>query len=184
VPKQTIDIRGGGSGRPRYDGWYPRLILDKPLEWKPTVADVHTNPREATVLEVGVGNPSFLVVAIDNQGDRAAYVGPVYSYYEFHQPARSRLTDEQWQERIKNGKAPPHATWTSAFRPPAATRDLGYPPPRTGASEKKAPDPREKKLKDLQRRAAQARDPKARARLFEQHRKLMEESRRPPLPTP
>jgi Protein of unknown function (DUF3160) len=34
-------------------------------------------------LEVGVGDVDVLIVAVDNGRDRAAYVGPVYSYYEF-----------------------------------------------------------------------------------------------------
>ena len=54
--KQTLDQRGGGSGPPRYDGWYPKLVYGgEPAKYKPTIADVHTDPESGKVLEVGVG---------------------------------------------------------------------------------------------------------------------------------
>jgi hypothetical protein len=126
--KRTINIHGGGSGPPDYSGWYPQLIYGgDPTLWEPTIADVHTNAQHGKALEVGVGNVSFLVVAIDNQSDRAVYVGPAYSYYEFEVPATARLTDETWQAMLTDGKAPARPAWTSAFRPPAVPRDLGRP---------------------------------------------------------
>lgn len=124
--KETIDIRGGGSGGPFYTGWYPQLIYGgEPTEWAPTVADVHTNAEHQLALEVGVGNANFVVVAIDNGKHRAAYVGPVYSYYEFSRPASARMTDEEWQDLLTKGNAPARPTWTDAFRPPGQQRHLG-----------------------------------------------------------
>ena len=41
--------------------------------------------------------------------------GPVFSYYEFKQPARDRLTDEKWREMLNSGKAPRPPKWTSSF---------------------------------------------------------------------
>ncbi len=117
--KKTLDMRGGGSGPPRYDGWYPALIYGgEPAKWKPTIADVHTDPSTNSVLEVGVGDVNFLVVAIDNGDDRAVYVGPVYSYYEFSHPAKDRLTDPQWQRMIHEGRLPPRPEWTRTFQSP------------------------------------------------------------------
>lgn len=128
--KQTIDMRGGGSGPPRYDGWYANLIYGAdPADWKPTIADVHTDPGSGRALEVGVGNVNFLVVAVDNRGDRAAYVGPVYSYYEFTAPVSERMTDPDWQKMIKEGRTPKRPAWTRAFQAPAKPRDLGPPGP-------------------------------------------------------
>jgi hypothetical protein len=117
--KDTVSLkwRKGGCAGPvsTYSGWYPQLIYGgNPEDWQPTVADVHTsNTGEA--LEVGVGDTNLLVAAIDNAGDRAAYVGPVYSYYEF--PSPSRLTDEEWQATIKAGKTPPRPVWVESFQP-------------------------------------------------------------------
>jgi hypothetical protein len=122
--EKTIDIRGGGSGPPRYDGWYAKLFYREPAKWKPTVADVHTDPHSGTALEVGVGDANFLVVAIDNQKDRAVYVGPVSSYYEFREPAQQRLTNEEWQQRISSGAAPPRPSFVQSFQGPPVGRSL------------------------------------------------------------
>jgi len=94
------------------------------LPWAPIVADVHSAPilfgegplpGVAAVLEVGTGGCDLLVIAIDNQDDRAVYVGPVYSYYEFPQPAGDRLTDEQWQGMLGSGEAPARPDWSESF---------------------------------------------------------------------
>jgi hypothetical protein len=122
--KQTIDIRGGGSGRPTYTGWYPQLIWGTPDAYKPTVADVHTTPDSATVLEQGVGDVGFAVVAIDNGPDRMAYVGPIYSYYEFSMPAGKRMTDEEWTALIRSGNTPPRPEFTRVFQPRGIERTL------------------------------------------------------------
>jgi hypothetical protein len=86
---------------------------------------VHADPNDpGTALEVAVGDVNFVVVAVDNDGDRAAYVGPVSSYYEFTQPAEQRLTDEEWQQRIQQEKTPARPGWVAAFQPPPSRREL------------------------------------------------------------
>ena len=118
--KKTVDIRGGGSGPPRYDGWYPNLFYRRfeCNQWAPVVADVHTDPDSQSCLEVGVGDAMFGVIAIDNDKDRMVYVGPLYSYYEFRQDAQKRLTDPEWQMMIATGKLPPRPEWTKDFVAP------------------------------------------------------------------
>jgi hypothetical protein len=67
--------------RPPRQGWYPKLIYrGEPESREPTIADLHTGPNSGQVVEVGVGDADFLLAAIDNKGDRTAYVGPVSSY--------------------------------------------------------------------------------------------------------
>ena len=129
--KKTIDIKGGGSGPPRYDGWYCNLFYNRgnhggmlASKWDPTISDVHTDTNTKKALEVGVGNVNFCVIAIDNENDKAVYVGPIYSYYEFHQNAENRLTDEEWQEKILSGKLPPRPEWTRIFQGPVEKRSL------------------------------------------------------------
>jgi hypothetical protein len=120
------ETQPGGCGPPTvlYTGWYPELIYGgEPEKWEPTIADVHTNGDE--VLEVGVGDVNFVVVAIDNRGDRAAYVGPIYSYYEFVSP--QRLTDEEWRGRIHAEKLPARPEWVRAFQAKARERNLAPP---------------------------------------------------------
>ena len=121
--KKVIDIRGGGSGPPRYDGWYPKLIYGgEPAKWKPTIADVHTDPESKTALHVGTGNTQLLVVAVDNEEDRTVYVGPAFSYYEF--ASSRRLTDEDWQQQLRSGSIPERPSWSSVFTAPPVQRHL------------------------------------------------------------
>ena len=122
--KKTVDRRGGGSGPPRYDGWYPELFFTRTecAEWAPVVADVHTDPASQACLEVAVGDAMFGVIAIDNDKDRMVYVGPLYSYYEFTQNVEKRLTDPEWQEMIHKGKLPARPEWTKDFVAPTRTK--------------------------------------------------------------
>jgi hypothetical protein len=113
------DARGYGA-TPDYSGWYVDLFFsgqETAIDWDPTVADVHTDPNSRQVLEVGVGRVNTLFMAIDNDKDFAMYAGPVFSYYEFHQPAEQRMTDEEWKEMLLNDKAPDRPTWTNSYIP-------------------------------------------------------------------
>ncbi|TNF37947.1 MAG: DUF3160 domain-containing protein [Deltaproteobacteria bacterium] len=89
-----------------WDGWYMDLLYRdgaddaKPLELRPTIADVHTDAHTASVLEAGTGHVDVVVVAIDNAGDRAIYVGPALTYHEFAQPATERLDDVAWTQEV------------------------------------------------------------------------------------
>jgi hypothetical protein len=130
--KKTIDVRGGGSGPPRYDGWYPTLFYGgAPQQYAPVVSDVHTDPSGGAALEEATGNVEFVVVAVDNGADRAAYVGPAYSYYEFTSKARQRLTDEEWTERLEQGDVPPKPGFTAPFQGSSLERDLAAAPRRS-----------------------------------------------------
>jgi hypothetical protein len=122
--KKTIDKRGGGSGPPRYDGWYCELFYHRNecAEWAPVIADVHTDPNGDACLEVAVGDVNFVAIAIDNDKDRRVFVGPLYSYYEFRQPTKERLTDQDWQKLISTNKVPPRPSWVEVFQAPAQDR--------------------------------------------------------------
>jgi hypothetical protein len=117
-------IRSAGCVAGQWDGWYCQLFYNAfdDAWWAPTIADVHTDPDSQTCLQVGVGDANFLVIAVDNDKDRAVYVGPVYSYYEFAHPVSDRLTDERWQQMIQNGRLPPRPEWISSFQAPTRAR--------------------------------------------------------------
>lgn len=126
--KKAIDKRGGGSGGPSYSGWYSQLYYGggwRCADWDPTVIDVHTDPNSQSVLELGVGNCNFLIVAVDNELDRMIYVGPSYSYYEFRQPVSDRLTDQQWKQMLPTEKVPARPAWSGDFQAPKLKRSLG-----------------------------------------------------------
>lgn len=120
--KQVMEVSYGCGGPPSYYGWYPSLFYGgEPVKREPTVADVHTDPNSGTMLEAAVGDARYLVIAVDSQQHRAAYVGPVYSYYEFH--SRLRLTDKEWVQRIASTKPP---AFTEGFVTPAVKRSMRY----------------------------------------------------------
>jgi hypothetical protein len=106
-----------------YEGWYPRLFYagpDRSDEADPTVAPVHTNLDEMVgptgVLHVATGNVRLMVVAVDSGPDRAVYVGPIGSYYEFIEPLGTVLTDEMWEQRLGQNPPPPPAWWSQYTR--------------------------------------------------------------------
>ena len=67
------------------------------------VVDVHTDMNEGKALQCGTGKMNTMAVAYARpDGSVMIALGPVYSFYEFHQDLVKRLTDEQWQEMLKN----------------------------------------------------------------------------------
>jgi len=65
------------------------------------VVDVHTDGNTEKILEQGIGYIKTLVVAYKMpQGHILLGAGPVFSYYEFKQPIKNRLTDEEWKEML------------------------------------------------------------------------------------
>jgi hypothetical protein len=79
------------------------------------IADVHTDPNMEEVLEVGVGRPSVILVAVLVNGEVILTQGGVMSYYEFTWPMNDRLTDESWQDMLELGTEPPLPSWTESF---------------------------------------------------------------------
>ncbi|MCM1047867.1 MAG: DUF3160 domain-containing protein [Clostridiales bacterium] len=60
------------------------------------VADIATNPDDATVLEVGTANPSYILVLVNVDGKIKLARGSVYNFYQFEWPLQDRLTDSKW----------------------------------------------------------------------------------------
>ena len=97
-----------------YDGWYPKLFYDQfTLQglFKPNfiVADYHTSPADESgtivgwVKHAGTGKADMLITAVtmpDNQV--CAFVGPVYSFYDYLTINFLRLTDEEWLNQYLN----------------------------------------------------------------------------------
>ncbi len=91
-------------------GWYAELFYEQreALDHWPVVADVHTQPTDATgdmvgkVLHVGTGMPRMMAVTIRHDGGRHAqtYRGIVSSYGELITDHFERLTDEVWRQKI------------------------------------------------------------------------------------
>ena len=79
------------------------------------IADVHTDSNTKQVLEEGVGYVKLITVAYKVPDGRILIgAGPVFSYYEFKQPMKDRLTDEKWQDLLKS-QPPEKPEWVSNF---------------------------------------------------------------------
>lgn len=78
------------------------------------VADVHTDPNSASVLEEGAGYPLNLFVVVPVNGELRISQGPMFSYYEFTWPMSDRLTDAAWQNMLKENP-PKLPVWMDSY---------------------------------------------------------------------
>jgi hypothetical protein len=98
-----------------HTGWYSELHFDplQAVKLDPAITDVHTDvggdlpvSRPPSVLHVGTGLPRMMVVTVDScQGPRA-YAGVVAAYQEVLEPGLTRLSDEEWKQRIYSDLPP------------------------------------------------------------------------------
>lgn len=95
-----------------------RVLSEDAYEWwqvegpdknMPVIADVHT--ADGSALEVGVGKAHAIYVIVEIEGKLKLTRGAIFSFYEFPWPSSDRLTDEKWQEMLKNGSAPEQPEW-------------------------------------------------------------------------
>jgi hypothetical protein len=117
------DVMASG---PSISGWYTDLFFDleKALSLDFTVADVHTQPTDASgalvgnVLHVGNGKINtgvFLAENTCNPGQYMAYAGPVSSFHRIVQPNFNRLTDQEWENFFWEGPLPQRPDWVSSY---------------------------------------------------------------------
>jgi hypothetical protein len=95
-----------------------RVLSEDAYEWwqvegpdknMPVIADVHTADDKA--LEVGVGKAHAIYVIVEIEGKLKLTRGAIFSFYEFPWSSSDRLTDEKWQEMLRNGSAPEQPGW-------------------------------------------------------------------------
>jgi hypothetical protein len=116
--KQVVTQDGTMCGGPLFTGWYADLFfnaMDTTFEFKPTIADVHTDPNTESVLHVGTGRANLMVLSVETHCATRAYAGPVSSYYETIQGDFLRLTDEEWKATLDGDRLPDRPEWTSPF---------------------------------------------------------------------
>jgi hypothetical protein len=77
------------------------------------VADIATSQDWCLEVGAAAGNTIYALVPID--GKWTLTRGAAFSYREFEWPASDRLTDEKWQQMVREGKAPPAPVWTKSF---------------------------------------------------------------------
>ncbi len=110
---QSISYKDCGSYL--YKGWFNELFygiddiydgtfVEATFKEDYTVADVHTIPQEdedqvGKVLHAGVGPLNLAFIVSENiDGSKTAYVGPVFSYYEYITRDFKRLDEDEWKE--------------------------------------------------------------------------------------
>ncbi len=75
------------------------------------IADVHTAGN--SYLEEAAGQAYEIFVVVPVGGKLYLTRGAVFSYYEFI--SKKRLTDEEWQQMLREGKQPGRPEWTKSF---------------------------------------------------------------------
>jgi len=96
-----------------YSRWFSLSGPDRNVA---VVADIATSLSEA--LEEGVGTVDEIFVIVECDGVPTLTRGGVFSYYEFTWPVSNRLTDERWQQMLKEDKAPARPDWIDRFLVP------------------------------------------------------------------
>lgn len=119
----TLEAQGCGGPDTAF-GWYPNLIYGEPLEYDPTIADVHTQPEDESgevgrVLHVGTGGARLLITTIETCSGPRAYAGLVSSYYERIEEDWNRLTDPEWAQILGSGE-PRSPEWIDQHIVPAS----------------------------------------------------------------
>lgn len=94
-------------------GWWDVSGADRKVA---QVADVFTRViqgcERSGILYEAVGNPLAMYVVVEIDGQCYLTRGATYSYYEFVRSHNDpRLTDDDWQKMIEEGKAPAMTEW-------------------------------------------------------------------------
>ena len=103
--KCICSVRHGGSGS-SYTGWYIELFAsgEEAFKFEPECSTLFSGVADVRgpggVVHLGTG-PAQLAYVIHNA---TAYVGPVYSAYEFITPHSQRLNDAEWASAYPNHK--------------------------------------------------------------------------------
>jgi len=112
------NICGGGYLE---KGWYKGLFFGDPLSFKPTMADVHTQPTDEAgaevgrVLHVSTGYARLMITTVNTCMDPCAYAGLVSSYFERTTDKWKRLTDEEWKGELVKPTQPADVSWMTGL---------------------------------------------------------------------
>lgn len=113
-----------------YDSWNHLKGTERSVA---LVSDVYTRnisgcPKNGILYEA-TGNANAIYVLLDIGGQTYITCGAIFGYYEFTRPLGDRLTDEAWQQMLKEGKTPPAPEWIRPYfldRQPEANEWIFY----------------------------------------------------------
>lgn len=81
------------------------------------------------ILHEATGTANVIYVLVDIGGQTFLTRGATFGYYEFVRPLDERLTDEEWQQMLRDGKAPDLPEWIRPYflqQPPSVDETLFY----------------------------------------------------------
>jgi hypothetical protein len=116
---QAVSVQPG-CGVPYGVGWFPNLYfggIDADIQFDPTIADVHTQPTDASgnpvgrVLHVATGRPRLMVVTVETCSGPRAFAGLASSYFEQITENYDRIDDNQWSSQLEMQGSPPDVPW-------------------------------------------------------------------------
>jgi len=81
------------------------------------IADIHTDAWKGEILYEATGKPHIIYVAVSDANGTRLTRGVVYNHYELKSPLGKRLTDEDWHDKVYEGKGdlPAGDPWTEAL---------------------------------------------------------------------
>ena len=112
------------GGQP-FNGWILDLYwrTDKLTDPDFLTVDIHTQPTNESgaivgkVLHAGTGyiNLGVVLAQIPGSDVTVAYTGAFSSYYEYITDDFLRVNDQEWEEKVFQGKIPARPEWTAAY---------------------------------------------------------------------
>ena len=73
----------------------------------PIVTDIYADYRDQIALQAGLGHVFMLLALLRTKDGIQVVRGGVFSYYEFPQPLRKRITEGEWKAEVVQGGFPP-----------------------------------------------------------------------------
>lgn len=103
--KSIMKLKYRGSGSPVYEGWYANLFTDKTLfDFEPVTTSIASYPpdyrSDGGIVNIGTGKVQLMYIIVNNR----AFIGPVYTTYEFRTEWGVRYTDKEWEKKLSNYK--------------------------------------------------------------------------------
>ncbi len=120
-----VEVPQTGCGGQPFNGWILDLYwrTDKLTDPDFLTVDIHTQPTDENgimvgrVLHAGTGyiNLGVVLAQIPGSDVTVAYTGAFSSYYEYITNDFLRVNDQEWEEKVFQGKIPARPKWTAAY---------------------------------------------------------------------
>lgn len=130
--ENIVEIVQYYNGPRTLNGWYPDLFYKGDVDaesYDALIADVQTalpdqlSGYPGNIQYQATGKVNLLAIAIENEGDKLVYLGPVFSHYELNQPyVNGRMDDDAWKQLLASPDAPAHPEASASYLVPGPPR--------------------------------------------------------------